>query len=84
MAKAEDTEIQRKELALVPGSMQEVYYAFLRGGMCSSYLAATVIASDMVATSQTGAMGTVGLFVNETCLGTHCYLVYALKGTGWI
>jgi len=60
LAKAEDTEIQHKELALAPGSMQEVYYTFLRGGMCNSYLAANVIASDMVATSQTGAMGTVG------------------------
>lgn len=67
-AKAEDAEIQRKELALVPDSMQGVYYATLRGGLCSSYLAASVIASDMVTTSKTGAMGTVGFFCGSNAI----------------
>lgn len=46
----------------------QYYYATLRGGMCSSYLAAAaVIASSTVATSKTGAMGTVRVFVHEAC-----------------
>ncbi|CAN0415010.1 unnamed protein product, partial [Scytosiphon promiscuus] len=57
--KEEVNETRRTELALAPDSMEGLYYATLRGGMCSSYLAASVIASDMVATSKTGAMGTV-------------------------
>lgn len=63
--KAEDSEIQRKELSLPPESMQAVYYTTLRGGLWSSYLAASVIASDMVATSKIGAMGRVGS--HQTC-----------------
>lgn len=62
-AKAQDVTIRRKERTLVPDSMQGAYYATLRGGICSSYLAASVIASDMVATSKTGAMGTVGFIL---------------------
>lgn len=62
----EDTEIRRKELSLPPDSMQGAYYTTLRGGMWSSYLAASVIASDMVATSKTGAMGKVGLNAHQT------------------
>lgn len=57
--KEEVNEIRRTELALAPDSMEGLYFATLRGGMCSSYLAASVIASDMVATSKTGATGTV-------------------------
>eukprot|EP00903_Cladosiphon_okamuranus_P011579 g10892.t1 len=56
-AKAQNSEIQRKELALEPGSFEEAYHTALRGGIYRSYLAASVIASDMVTTSKTGAMG---------------------------
>ncbi|CAM9487394.1 unnamed protein product [Scytosiphon promiscuus] len=62
--KEEVNETRRTELALAPDSMEGLYYATLRGGMCSSYLAASVIASDMVATSKTGAMGTAGKALN--------------------
>lgn len=64
---AKDIEFQRKELALEPGSFKSAYYATLRGGMCSAYCAASVIASDMVTTSKTGAMGKVGFVEFLTC-----------------
>jgi len=66
-SKSKDIEVQRKELALEPGSFQEAYHATIRGGMYRSYVAASVVASDMVTTSKTGAMGKASFDVNRFC-----------------
>ncbi|CAM9762173.1 unnamed protein product, partial [Ectocarpus sp. 13 AM-2016] len=54
----EDMDVQRKELALPPFSKE--YYSALRSGLCQAYLAASVIDSDWVSTSNTGRMGKAG------------------------
>lgn len=55
----QDNEMQQKEQALTPDSREGAYFATVRSGLCNSYLAASVIGSNMVSTSKTGAMGIV-------------------------
>lgn len=57
--KSKDVELQRKEMALEPGSFQKAYHATLKDGINRSFIAASVIASDMVTTSKTGKMGKI-------------------------
>ena len=52
-----DEDIQRKELALPPGS--KAYYITVRTGLGNAYLAASVVASSLVSTSKTGGLGKV-------------------------
>lgn len=54
--------MQRRERSLVTGSWQEAHYTTLKTGLCKAYLAASVVASDLVSTSKTGIMGTVSRY----------------------
>ena len=53
----ENEHIQRKELALPPGSKE--YYNIIRTGVCNAYLAASVVGSSLVGTCKTGGMSMV-------------------------
>lgn len=59
LSKEKDMGNEKRELALAPDSMQGVYYTTVRTGLCNAYLAASVVNSNMVSTSKSGAMGTV-------------------------
>lgn len=50
--------MQRKEMTLDQGS--KAYHAAVRSGICSAYLAASVVGSGVVSTSEVGVMGKVG------------------------
>lgn len=45
-------------MALDPGS--KAYYTAVRRGLCNAYLAASVVDSGLVSTSEIGVMGKVG------------------------
>lgn len=63
--------MRRKEQALAPESAQAAYCATVRSGLCSAYLAASVVGSGMVSTSKTGAMGTVSRVTQRECFVAH-------------
>ncbi|CAN0455602.1 unnamed protein product [Ectocarpus sp. 12 AP-2014] len=54
----ENMDVQQKELDLP--SFSKAYYMCVRTGLCSAYLAASVMGSDWVFTSKTGGMGKAG------------------------
>lgn len=60
----EDPDIERKEQAPAPDTAHGAYCTAIRNGMCNAYLAAKAVASRMVSSSTTGAMGTVSCVDN--------------------
>eukprot|EP00752_Nemacystus_decipiens_P002649 g2479.t1 len=54
----EDKNLKQKELALPPGS--KAYFTLVKTGLSNAYLAASVVSSGLVCTSNTGSMGKAG------------------------
>eukprot|EP00752_Nemacystus_decipiens_P003917 g3591.t1 len=54
----EDKELQRKEMSLGPGP--DAYFNAVRSGLWNAYLAASVVGSGLVSTSEVGVMGNAG------------------------
>lgn len=57
--KMEDADMQQREMSLVAGTFDEAYCTCIRSGLCSAYLAASVVDSNLVATSRVGTLGMV-------------------------